>query len=203
MYHSLKIGQQILNQIQNKESFYPPYEDVFNAFKYTSKKELKVIFLGQDPYHDDFQAHGLSFSVKEGIKAPPSLKNILKLLELDLGIKRTSTDLTGWAKEGILLLNTALTVKPHQPKSHVTLWKPFLNALLEELYSNDYLIWVLLGNEAKDIIPKINKAHTILQTVHPSPLSAYRGFFESQLFTKINHSLKHHELKPIDFSRLD
>jgi len=203
MYHSLKIGQQILNQIQKKESFYPPYKDVFNAFKYTSKKDLKVIFLGQDPYHDDFQAHGLSFSVKEGIKAPPSLKNILKLLELDLGIKRTSTDLTGWAKEGILLLNTALTVKPHQPRSHVALWKPFLNALLEELYLKEHLIWVLLGNEAKDLIPKINPAHTILQTVHPSPLSAYRGFFDSQLFRKINDSLKHHGLKPIDFSRLD
>lgn len=173
---------------------YPPKENIFKAFNsIPSPEDVKVVILGQDPYHGLGEAHGLSFSVKNGIKMPPSLLNIFKELYSDLGIKREKSDLTDWAKQGILLLNSIMTVEKDKPLSHKDKgWEIFTDTVISKLNERvDPVIFVLWGSFArskKELIT--NKNHKIIESVHPSPLSASRGFFGSKPFSKINNYLK-------------
>lgn len=173
---------------------YPPREQVFAALELTGFRETGVVILGQDPYHGEGQAHGLSFSVKNATaKFPPSLRNIFKELESDLGIKRTNRDLTDWARQGVLLLNTALTVRAGQAASHRGKgWEPFTDAVISALnLREDPVIFVLWGGDAKKKNTLITEPrHKIIASVHPSPLSARNGFFGSRPFSAINSYLR-------------
>ncbi len=185
---------------------YPPKELVFNALSQTPFEKVRVVLVGQDPYHRPGQAHGLCFSVPEGIKPPPSLKNIFKELKQDLGIPTPSHgSLLKWAKQGVLLLNATLTVREGSPLSHHKRgWETFTDAIIQSLaQKNEPIIFVLWGNNASKKCARIpellqNTHHTILTAAHPSPLSAYNGFLGCGHFSKINKVLK----EPIDW-RLD
>ena len=186
-----KLGIFVKNEYKNKIVF-PNYENIFDALRFPDYDEVKVVILGQDPYHGLGEAHGLSFSVQEGIKMPPSLLNIFKELYNDLGIKRTKTDLTDWAKEGVLLLNSIMTVEKDKPLSHKNKgWEIFTDTIISKLNDReDPIIFVLWGSFArskKELIT--NSRHKIIESVHPSPLSANRGFFGSKPFSKINNYL--------------
>ena len=176
-----------------KNIIYPDKNLIFNAFNHFNKEDLKVVIIGQDCYHGFGQANGLCFSVNEGIKTPPSLRNILLELNKDLKIKRTNTDFTDLAKQGILLLNSALTVESKKPGSHLKLWEPYTNYIIDYISKNfDNIIFVLWGNYAKKkkILIDLNK-HYIIESNHPSPLSANRGgWFNTKPFSKINNILK-------------
>ena len=187
-----KLGTFVKNEYKNKIC-YPNYSDIFNALRYTDYDEVRVVILGQDPYHDINQAHGLSFSVKNEVKAPPSLRNIFKELENDLGIVKKNNDLTPWTKQGVLLLNSIMTVEKDKPLSHVGKgWEIFTDNIIKELNKSDKpIIFVLWGSYArgkKELIS--NTIHHIIESVHPSPLSANRGFLGSKPFSKINKYLK-------------
>lgn len=199
--------ENFMNKIKKeyeKDICYPKFDDIFNAFKLTSYKEVKVVIVGQDPYHGEGEAHGLSFSVKEGIKIPPSLKNIYKELNSDLGIPIPNKgDLTKWAKEGVLLLNSILTVKKDQPFSHKNLgWQQLTDHVIKILNSKEEpIVFILWGNNARDKKNLItNKKHLIIESVHPSPFSARNGFFGSKPFSKTNDFLKKNNYKEINFS---
>lgn len=183
-----------------KKTIYPEYKDIFNALRYTDYDEVKVVILGQDPYHGEHEAHGLSFSVKEGVKMPPSLLNIFKELYSDLGIKRTQTDLTDWTKEGVLLLNSIMTVVKDTPLSHKGKgWEEFTDTVIEKLGEREepmvFILWGSYARSKKELIK--NKNHLILESVHPSPLSANRGFFGSKPFSKTNEFLKKNNIREI------
>lgn len=187
-----KLGIFVKKEYKEKRIF-PPYENIFDALRFTDYNDVKVVILGQDPYHGLGEAHGLSFSVKEGVKIPPSLKNIFKELEDDLKIKRTKTDLTDWAKQGVLLLNSIMTVVEDNPLSHKDKgWELFTDNIISILNKReDPVIFVLWGSFARSKkILITNKNHKIIEAAHPSPLSAYRGFFGSKPFSKINKYLK-------------
>lgn len=186
------LGIFIKNEYKNKTIF-PPYENIFDALRFTDYDDVKVVILGQDPYHGDCEAHGLSFSVKEGVRMPPSLLNIFKELYSDLGIKRTKSDLTDWAKEGVLLLNSIMTVVKDTPLSHKNKgWEIFTDTVISKLNDREepviFLLWGSFARSKKELIT--NKRHKIIESVHPSPLSASRGFFGSKPFSKINSYLK-------------
>lgn len=180
----------IMNELE-KSDFYPKRDDIFNAFKLTEYDDVKVVIFGQDPYHEENQAHGLAFSVLNNI-APPSLKNIFKEIESDINKKRTNPNLSDWAKQGVLLLNDVLTVKPHQANSHKNIgWQTFTDKVIEELNKKEKpIVFILWGNNAIKKEIKIDKKHFILKSAHPSPLSAYNGFFGSKVFSKTNSILK-------------
>ena len=187
----------------NKKTVYPKYKDIFKTLRLTDYDEVKVVILGQDPYHGENEAHGLSFSVPQGIKMPPSLLNIFKELNNDLGIKRTKTDLTDWGEQGVLLLNSILTVVKDSPLSHKNKgWEIFTDRLIELLGEREKpLVFILWGNYArskKELIK--NKNHLIIENVHPSPLSASRGFFGSKPFSKTNNFLIKNNIKPIKWN---
>ena len=187
-----KLGIFVKNEYKNKTIF-PPYENVFDALRFTDYNNVKVVILGQDPYHGLGEAHGLSFSVKENVKMPPSLQNIFKELYSDLGIKRTKSDLTDWAKEGVLLLNSIMTVEKDKPLSHKNKgWEIFTDTIISKLNEREepviFLLWGNFARSKKELIT--NKSHKIIESVHPSPLSASRGFFGSKPFSKINNYLK-------------
>lgn len=183
---------------------YPDMFDIFNALHYTSYEDTKICIIGQDPYHGVGQAHGLSFSVRKGVAPPPSLLNIFKELEDDLGIKRPTTGcLEPWAKQGVLLLNAVLTVRANHAASHRNLgWEEFTDKIISLLNEREKpLVFILWGNFAiskKKLITNPN--HLILTSPHPSPLSASRGFFGSHPFSKANKFLMEHGQTPIDFS---
>lgn len=183
---------------------YPEYDDIFNALKLTSFKDTKVVIMGQDPYHGEGEAHGLSFSVKKGIKIPPSLINIFKELNEDLGIAPAKDgDLTKWAQEGVLLLNSVLTVKKDAPASHKNIgWELLTDHIIKILNTKEEpVVFILWGNFARSKKKFItNKKHYIIESTHPSPFSAYSGFFGSKPFSKTNKFLKKNNLKPIDWS---
>jgi len=186
-----KLGIFVKNEY-NKKIIYPEYKNIFNALRYTDFDEVKVVILGQDPYHGENEAHGLSFSVKEGIPMPPSLRNIFKELNNDLNITRTSTDLTSWAEQGVLLLNSIMTVVKDSPLSHKDKgWEIFTDKIIELLGSREeplvFILWGSYARSKKELIK--NKKHLILESVHPSPLSASRGFFGSKPFSKTNEFL--------------
>ena len=186
------LGLFVKNEYKTKTVF-PPYENIFDALRFTDFDEVKVVILGQDPYHGLGEAHGLSFSVKEGVRMPPSLLNIFKELYSDLGIKRNKSDLTDWAKEGVLLLNSIMTVVKDTPLSHKNKgWEMFTDTVISKLNEREdpviFLLWGSFARSKKELIT--NKRHKIIESVHPSPLSASRGFFGSKPFSKINNYLK-------------
>lgn len=183
---------------------YPPMNDIYNCFKLTPLNELKVVILGQDPYHEPNQAHGLCFSVQDGIKLPPSLQNIFKELHSDLGLPVYKTgDLTKWAKEGVLLLNTTLTVRRGQAASHYGRgWETFTDGVIKKISDElRNIVFILWGSNARSKKKFINpNKHFIIESAHPSPLSAYNGFFGSKPFSKTNEYLKSKNIKEIDWS---
>jgi uracil-DNA glycosylase len=182
---------------------YPPADDIFNAFHFTPLKEVKVVLLGQDPYHNEHQAHGMSFSVLPGQEIPPSLQNIYKELQSDLGCYIPNNGyLEKWAKQGVLLLNTVLTVRAHQANSHQGQgWEQFTDAVIEAVNRQDRpIVFFLWGRPAQSKEPMLtNKKHLILKAPHPSPLSAYRGFFGCRHFSQANEFLQAHGVEPIDW----
>lgn len=184
----------------------PDMYDIFNALKSTSFSATKAVIIGQDPYHGEGQAHGLSFSVREGIEFPPSLQNIFKELEADLGIQAPpSGDLTAWAREGVLLLNTTLTVRLHSPMSHKGRgWELFTDAVIRALNRKDTpVVFLLWGSHAQSKRALIeNPLHTTLLAPHPSPLSAYRGFFGCRHFSRTNAILAAHGVPPIGWGAI-
>lgn len=189
----------------NIKTIYPPKDYIFNALKLTSYKDAKVVIVGQDPYHEEHQAHGLSFSVQKGVKLPPSLQNIYKELENDLNIKRgIDGDLTGWAKQGVLLLNAVLTVEKGHAGSHRNIgWELLTDYIIKVLNKKDTsVVFILWGNFAKEKAKLItNPKHFIIISSHPSPFSAYSGFFGSKPFSKTNNYLIKNNLEPIDWSK--
>ena len=196
-----KLGVFVKDEYKNK-IIYPEYKDVFNALRYTDYDDVKVVILGQDPYHGENEAHGLSFSVREGVPMPPSLRNIFKELQNDIGVVRTQTDLTDWAKQGVLLLNAIMTVVKDTPLSHKDKgWEIFTDNVIKYLVERDKpIVFILWGNFArskKELIK--NKNHLILESVHPSPLSASRGFFGSKPFSKTNEFLEQNNMSKINW----
>ncbi len=194
----------ILVEEYKKFSIYPPKKDIFNAFYYTSYSDVKIVILGQDPYHQKGQAHGLAFSVNDGVKIPPSLLNMYKELNQDLGIPIAKSGcLTKWAKQGVLLLNTSLSVRDSQANSHSKIgWQIFTDNIIKKLNEREKpIIFILWGNNAKSKEKLIdNKKHYVLKGVHPSPLSASRGFFGCKHFSRANQILKENNLKEIDWA---
>ncbi len=182
-----------VDEERQQHTVFPPEEDVFNALRLAPYENVNVLLLGQDPYHDDNQAHGLCFSVRPGIKPPPSLVNMFKELRDDLGCRIPNNGyLVPWAKQGILLLNAVLTVRAHEPNSHKSHgWEKFTDAVIRAVNEKrDPVIFVLWGGYAQKKISLIDTTrHTIIQSAHPSPLSARNGFFGSKPFSKINAAL--------------
>jgi len=198
-----KLGIFVKEQYSNKICF-PEYKDIFNAFKYTDYDEVKVVILGQDPYHGTGEAHGLSFSVGDDIKRPPSLANIFKELESDLGIKKENNNLTEWAKQGVLLLNSIMSVEKDKPLSHKDKgWEIFTDTVIQKLNLREkpivFILWGSYARGKKKLIT--NPKHYIVESVHPSPLSAYNGFFGSKPFSKTNDFLEINKIEPIDWKK--
>lgn len=183
---------------------YPAYENIFNALKSTPYSKVKIVILGQDPYHGEGEAHGLSFSVQKGIKLPPSLQNIYKELYDDLGIKNErSGDLTPWTKEGVLLLNSVLTVRKDMPASHKDLgWQLLTDHIIKLInLKKEPVVFILWGNFARSKKVFItNPKHLIIESTHPSPFSARNGFFGSKPFSKANNFLKKNNIKEVNFT---
>ena len=192
----------IKNEYETKQIF-PPFEDLFSAFHFTALKDVKVVILGQDPYHNDGQAHGLSFSVKPEVAIPPSLLNIYKELQVDLGTYIPDNGyLLKWAKQGVFLLNAVLTVRAHNAASHSNKgWEKFTDAVIEILNKEDRpIVFLLWGRFAKEKAKMLNNPkHLVLTAAHPSPLSAYNGFFACKHFSKTNEFLTKNNIEPIDW----
>lgn len=200
-----KLGSYVKNEY-DKKTVYPEYKNIFNALKYTDYDKVKVVILGQDPYHGPNEAHGLSFSVQKGVKRPPSLENIFKELYDDLGIIRTNNDLTDWAKEGVFLLNSIMTVIKDRPLSHKSIgWETFTDNLIKILNEREkpivFILWGSFARSKKSLIT--NKRHFIIESPHPSPLSAYRGFFGSKPFSKTNNFLVTNGIEPVNWGDSD
>lgn len=196
-----QVTQFVQQQRQAGTVVYPPATDVFNAFKYTPFSAVKVVILGQDPYHGEGQAHGLAFSVHNHIAIPPSLLNIYKEIADDIGaIPPQNGNLTHWAEQGVLLLNTVLTVAANQANSHRNQgWEAFTDDVIRSLnHAPQHIVFLLWGKPAQSKIPLIDQnKHTILTAPHPSPLSAYRGFFGCKHFSQTNYALIEHGQRPI------
>lgn len=186
-----------------KYAVFPPGDNIFNAFNLTPFDKVKVVILGQDPYHGRGQAHGLCFSVNPGIAFPPSLGNILKELKSDLGIMPPATgELSAWAKQGVLLINTVLTVRENSPESHKNKgWEKFTDSVIQHISEKkEHVVFILWGNNAKIKTQLIDTSkHCILSAAHPSPLSASRGFFGCKHFSKTNEYLISKNIEPIDW----
>lgn len=196
--------KRIMHEYEIKE-IYPPKDYIFNALKLTSYENTKVVIVGQDPYHGKGEAHGLSFSVQKGVRVPPSLQNIYKELNDDLKIPpKDNGDLTEWARQGVLLLNAVLTVEKDKAASHRNLgWEPMTDYIIKLLnLKNKPVVFILWGNFAKEKAKFItNHQHYIIMSPHPSPFSAYSGFFGSKPFSKTNEFLIKNGLVPIDWSK--
>jgi uracil-DNA glycosylase len=195
--------REFLKKEYSTETIYPSMYDIFNALKATPYEKVKVVILGQDPYHGPGQAHGMCFSVKKGVKPPPSLVNIFKELESDLGCARpTHGCLEGWAEQGVLLLNTSLTVRAGQANSHRGKgWEIFTDTVISHLNDRQKpMVFLLWGGNARAKATLItNPSHLVLEAAHPSPLSAYNGFFGCKHFSKANDFLQSHGMEPIDW----
>ena len=195
--------EDFLDSEYKTNTIYPEKENIYNAFDLTSYENTNVIILGQDPYHGPEQAHGLSFSVEsDKAKFPPSLRNMFKELRSDLGIERNDRNLTDWAKQGVLLLNTVLTVQAGKAASHRKKgWEIFTDTVIKKLNDKDeQVIFVLWGGDAKKKVPLItNPKHRIIEGVHPSPLSAHNGFFGSKPFSQVNEYLVKVNKNPISW----
>lgn len=196
------LWQQVQSQREAGKVIYPPSEDVFNAFSLTPLSDVKVVILGQDPYHGAEQAHGLSFSVKPGIKTPPSLVNIYKELATDMPdfVTPRHGNLTSWAEQGVLLLNTVLTVEQGKAHSHAKLgWETFTDAVIDAVNTQqEKVVFLLWGSHAQKKGQQVDREkHLVLHAPHPSPLSAYRGFFGCKHFSQTNAYLKANGKEPI------
>ena len=196
------LYKKVLEEYRSRQIF-PNPDDIFNAFHLTPLKDVKVVILGQDPYHNDGQAHGLCFSVKPDVEMPPSLVNIYKELQDDLGCRIPNNGyLVKWAKQGVLMLNTVLTVRAHQANSHRGIgWEQFTDAVIRAVDAQDrpivFLLWGRPAQMKKSMLH--NPKHLILEAPHPSPLSAYRGFFGCKHFSQTNAFLEKNGLAPIDW----
>ncbi len=194
---------QFVGQEYASHTIFPPKEEIFTAFHMTPPEKVRVVIIGQDPYHEPGQAHGLSFSVKPGVQIPPSLMNIYKELQTDLGCFIPNNGyLTKWAEQGVLLLNNVLTVRAHQAGSHHGHgWEEFTDAAIRAVNAEErpivFLLWGSHAQQKKKMLT--NPQHLILEAPHPSPLSAYRGFFGCRHFSKTNDFLVRHGLSPIDW----
>ena len=207
---------EVLSPIKNSEYFttlwekvkqeyavtkcFPPKNMIFRALELTPFDSVQVVIIGQDPYHNDFQANGLCFSVSDQVTAPPSLKNIFKELEEDLGISKTTNELDSWAEQGVLMLNATLTVRAHQPNSHKDLgWDKFTDFIIKQVSEKkENVVFVLWGAFAQKKLNLIDeKKHFVIQSAHPSPFSVHRGFFGSRPFSKINDFLVSKGKSPI------
>ncbi len=199
-----QIADHLKTEKQQGKTIYPPGSQIFHAFEATPFDEVKVVILGQDPYHGPKQAHGLSFSVQKGVPPPPSLINIFKELQEDVGLSiPTHGHLEKWAKQGLLLLNASLTVRATEPMSHSKLgWEKFTNTVIEKVSElKEQVVFVLWGKFAQEKQALIDdKKHYIIKSAHPSPLSAKNGFFGSKPFSKINTYLMKHGQDPIDWA---
>lgn len=197
-----KLYQKVKEEYATHQVF-PPSEEIFSAFELTPLSQVKVVILGQDPYHDVGQAHGLCFSVRPDVAIPPSLKNIYQELHDDLGCRIPDNGyLVKWARQGVLLLNTVLTVRAHQANSHRGIgWEEYTDAVIRILNQQDRpIVFILWGSPAQQKAKMLdNPKHLILKSPHPSPLSAYRGFFGSKPFSKTNAFLEKNGLTPIDW----
>ncbi|MBP2634060.1 MAG: ung [Firmicutes bacterium] len=198
----IKLREFLINEYKTRAIF-PSMHDIFNALHYTSYQNTKVVILGQDPYHGVNQAHGLSFSVQPGVEAPPSLLNIFKELHTDLGCTMPNNGcLRPWAEQGVLLLNTVLTVRERQANSHQGLgWEQFTDKVISLLNERkEPLVFILWGKPAQKKKTMItNPNHLVIESSHPSPLSAHRGFFGSKPFSKANEFLRKNNKQPIDW----
>lgn len=192
-----------INEEYSTRQIFPPGDDIFNAFSFTPLEKVKVVILGQDPYHNVGQAHGLCFSVNKGVDIPPSLVNIYKELHDDLGCSIPDHgNLTEWAEQGVLLLNTVLTVRAHEANSHRNMgWEEFTDAAMQVLNKVDRpIVFMLWGSPAQTKGRILNNPnHLVLKAPHPSPLSAYRGFFGCRHFSQCNDFLRTHGVEPIDW----
>lgn len=200
----LELRKKLIYEYRTQQIF-PGMYDIFNALKYTSYSDIKAVIIGQDPYHGVGQAHGLSFSVKKGVAPPPSLVNIFKEIKSDLGIDNMGKhgELTEWAKNGVLLLNSVLTVRANQARSHRNLgWEEFTDNVIRLINLRDKpVVFMLWGADAKAKAKLItNPNHLILKAAHPSPLSAFNGFFGCRHFSKANEFLKSKGIEEIDWS---
>ena len=200
---SFRKLQDFLEEEYSSRRIFPPREDLFSAFRLTAPDKVRVLILGQDPYHDDGQAHGLAFSVRPGVRFPPSLRNIFQERLDDLGIPVPSHgSLESWAKQGVLLLNTVLTVRANEPASHKKHgWEEFTDAVIRTVGSRTspvvFVLWGAPAQKKKRLIDTTR--HIVLESAHPSPLSAYRGFFGSRPFSRINEALRAHGFAEIDW----
>ena len=198
----LKIREFLKNEYSTRV-IYPDMYDLYNCFRFTPLNEVRAVILGQDPYHEPGQAHGLCFSVKPGVPLPPSLQNIFKEIGDDIGIKEPRCgDLTKWAKSGVLLLNTTLTVREHAANSHSKCgWAWFTDSVIKLISDNtDNTVFILWGGNARSKAPLIDGSrHLVLQSAHPSPLSAFNGFFGSKPFSKTNAYLQSHGKPPVNW----
>ena len=195
------LWEKVKEEYQTTKCF-PPKNQIFRAIELTPFEEVKVVIIGQDPYHNDNQANGLCFSVSDKVTAPPSLKNIFKELEDDLGIKKTSNELEMWAKQGVLLLNATLTVRAHEANSHKDLgWGQFTDFIIKEISDKkENVVFVLWGAFAQKKAGLIDTSkHFIIQSAHPSPFSVHKGFFGSRPFSKINQFLEEKGKEPINW----
>ncbi len=199
-YHQLR---EFLKKEYENHVIFPPKENLWNAFSVTSFEDVKVVIVGQDPYHGLGQAHGLCFSVQDGEKQPPSLRNMLKELQTDLGCEiPKSGNLTKWAEQGVLLLNTVLSVRQGEAHSHKGQgWEQFTDTVIRKVSEREKpIVFVLWGKPAQQKRMLIDTSrHMVIETAHPSPLSAYRGFFGSKPYSKINEHLQRLGQNPIDF----
>ena len=197
--------REFLKSEYSTQRIYPPMNDIYNALRYTSYSDTKVVILGQDPYHGYGQAHGLCFSVLPGVKFPPSLQNIFKELNSEVGMPMPQTgELTGWAKQGVLLLNTTLTVREGMPQSHKGRgWEILTDRIISKLNNKStptvFMLWGGNARAKKSLIT--NSSHMVLECAHPSPLSAYAGFFGCDHFVKANQFLENCGTKPIDWQK--
>jgi len=199
----IQLDKKIVNEYNNRMQIFPDLDDIFNAFDFTPLSEVKVVILGQDPYHNIGQAHGLCFSVKPEVAIPPSLVNIYKELRDDCGCYISNNGyLKKWSNQGVLMLNTVLTVRAHEANSHKGWgWERFTDAAIEVLNKIDrpivYILWGAPAQKKKSMLN--NPKHLILMAPHPSPLSSYRGFFGSKPFSKTNEFLRNNGIKEIDW----
>jgi len=195
------LWEKVKEEYQTTKCF-PPKDQIFRAIELTPFDKVKVVIIGQDPYHNDNQANGLCFSVSDKVKAPPSLKNIFKELEDDLGIKKTSNELEMWAKQGVLLLNATLTVRAHEANSHKDLgWEQFTDFIIKEISDKkENVVFVLWGAFAQKKAGLMDASkHFVIQSAHPSPFSVHKGFFGSRPFSKINQFLEEKGKEPINW----
>ena len=198
----IKLTDFVRNEYTSGKRIFPEPKNIFNAFNLCPLSKVKVVIIGQDPYHEPGQAHGLCFSVLPPTPIPPSLQNIYKEIESDLGYKSaTNGDLTHWAEQGVLLLNSTLTVRAHAAASHTGRgWEEFTDSVIRTISKQENIVYILWGSHAQKKASFVNpEKNLILKSVHPSPLSAYRGFFGCKHFSKANEYLLKHNKTPIDW----